>query len=174
MPVMLNELEPGVGQGKDSESTTGRLKNSNLLRASLRNRQKSSSIIRALARGTQARWILLIRIDRDDLFPARPPCPGESRCPHDSDRRRRRIPAHWPLSVAVIAVTGAVKAVTGDGTAVTRSRDPCAGRDRHRAAVTTVAGGLQRSSDRLAKVALSRNARSQSRSLCAALVATPA
>jgi hypothetical protein len=47
----------------------------------------------------------------------------------------------------VIAVTCAVKAVTGDVTAVTRgreSRDPCAGRDRRRATVTAVAGGLLR------------------------------
>ena len=45
---------------------------------------------------------------------------------------------------AVKAVTRAVKAVTravtGAVTAVTRGRDPRAGRDRHRAAVTAAAG----------------------------------
>jgi hypothetical protein len=69
-----------------------------------------------------------------------PACPGESRCP--GNRRRHGTRARWPLSVAVIAVTGTVDAVTGDVTVVTKGRDPCAGLDRHRAAVTAVAGGL--------------------------------
>jgi hypothetical protein len=60
------------------------------------------------------------------------------------NRRRQGIRARWPLSVAVIAVSGAVKAVTSDVTAVTMDRDPCAGRDRHLVAVTAVAGGLPR------------------------------
>jgi hypothetical protein len=71
-----------------------------------------------------------------------PASPGESRCP--GGRRCRGILACWPLSVAVIAVNGAVNAVTGDLNAVTRGRNPCAGRERHRAAVTTVVGGLPR------------------------------
>jgi hypothetical protein len=64
-----------------------------------------------------------------------PASPGESSCPccrHSSGNRAR-----WPLSVAVIATTGTVQAVgsavTGAVTAVTRGRDPCAGRDRLRA-----------------------------------------
>ena len=61
------------------------------------------------------------------------------------NRRRHGIRARWPPSVAVIAVTGAVKTGTGDVTAATRGRDPCTGRDRHLAAVTAVAGGLPRS-----------------------------
>ncbi len=72
-----------------------------------------------------------------------PARPGESYCP--GKRRRRGIRARWLLSVAVIAVTGAVKAVTGNVTGITRGRDPCAGRDRHCAAVTAMAGGLPRS-----------------------------
>ena len=51
---------------------------------------------------------------------------AESRCP--GGRRRREIRARWPLPVAVIAVTGAVeavsRAVTGAVTAVIRGRDP--------------------------------------------------
>ncbi len=60
---------------------------------------------------------------------------GESSCP--CGRRRGRNRARWPLSIKVIAVTGAVKAVggavTGAVTTVTRGRGPCAGSDRHRA-----------------------------------------
>ena len=43
---------------------------------------------------------------------------------YTGDRRRRGIPARCPLSVAVITVSGAVKAMTGDVTAVTRGSDP--------------------------------------------------
>jgi hypothetical protein len=75
-----------------------------------------------------ARWVVRSRSLMLFVPPARP---GESRCP--GNRRRRGIRARWPLSVAVIAVTGAMKAVTGDVTVVTRGRDPCAGRKRHRA-----------------------------------------
>jgi hypothetical protein len=66
------------------------------------------------------------------LILSRPTRPGESRCP--CSRRRRGNQASFPLSIAVIAVTGTVQAVggavTGAVTAVTRGRDPCAGRDR--------------------------------------------
>ena len=59
---------------------------------------------------------------------------GESRCPGGRLRRGNR--ARCPLSVAGIAMTGTVLAVggsvTGAVTAVTRGRDPCAGRDRLR------------------------------------------
>ena len=51
---------------------------------------------------------------------------GQSRCPGGG--RRPGNPARWPLPVTVIAVTGAVKAVTGAVTgavkAVIRIRDP--------------------------------------------------
>jgi hypothetical protein len=60
----------------------------------------------------------------------------------DAAAESLRAGPRWPLSVTLIAVTGAVKAVTGDVTVVTRGRDPSAGRDRHCAAVTAVAGGL--------------------------------
>jgi hypothetical protein len=76
------------------------------------------------------------------MFFVPPARPGESRCP--GNRRRHGIRARWPLYVAVIAVTCAVKAVTGAVTETTRGSDPCAGRERHRAALTAVAGGLPR------------------------------
>ena len=64
-----------------------------------------------------------------------PTRPGECRCL--GGRRHRGIRALWPFSITVLAVTGAVKAVggavTGTVPAVTRGRDPCAGRGRHRA-----------------------------------------
>ena len=47
----------------------------------------------------------------------------------------------WLLSVAVIAVTGAVKAVTGAVTAVTRGRDPGLNVSGTVLAVTAMAGG---------------------------------
>jgi hypothetical protein len=70
------------------------------------------------------------------VLPARP---GGSRCP--GGLRRRGIRARWLLSVAVIAVTGAVKAVTGAVTAVTRGRDPGLNVSGTVLAVTAMAGG---------------------------------
>jgi hypothetical protein len=71
---------------------------------------------------------------------------GESRCP--GGRRRRGNRARFPLSVAVIAVNGTVLAVggavTGAVTAVTRGRDPCAGRDRLRSCAVAGRSPLSR------------------------------
>ncbi len=95
-----------------------------------------------------------------------PARPGEAIAPATDAAAESR--PRWPLSVAVIDVTGAVKAVIGDVTAVNRGHDPCAGRDRHRAGSArrgrfvsrTVPGPTARAlSARLAEVARSRYAR---------------
>ncbi len=51
-----------------------------------------------------------------------PARPGVSRC--SGGRPRRGFRTRWPLSVTVVAVTGAVNAVTGVVTGVTWGRDP--------------------------------------------------
>jgi hypothetical protein len=95
-------------------------------------RCNKSGSFKLSTRGTQGAQEVCFASPVDFVPPARP---GESRCP--CGRRRRGNRARWPLSVAVIAVKGTVQAVggsvTGAVTAVTRGRDPCAGRDRLRA-----------------------------------------
>ncbi len=92
-------------------------------------RCNKSGSFKKSTRGTQRAREVSFASPVDFVPPARA---GESSCP--CCRRRRGNRASYPLSVAVIAVTGTVQAVggavTGAVTPVTRSRDSCAGRDR--------------------------------------------
>jgi hypothetical protein len=83
---MLSELEPEIGPEKDSESTTDRTRNLEL---------DSWAVLR-LRRDAHHKIAILIK-----------PC----------TRNASTLgTARWPLSVALIVMTGAVKAVTGDVT----------------------------------------------------------
>ncbi len=131
IPVMLSKLEPGIGQEKDSESTTSRARILELDFWRLRRDAHNKKCYFKRARGEGCRVQVRIGSYRSLMLFVQPARPGEATAPATDAAAESR--PRWPLSVAVIDVTGAVKAVIGDVTAVNRGHDPCAGRDRHRA-----------------------------------------